>query len=152
MPKRRPASNLTIKKTTVMRIDKAVPHDSEIMKNAKATGEGPPNWDGVYDVWFGGGTWHESRRGIEDPNVSVGIMIELLAASAIGRPSNSLALLFDDQLHYFCTRKDIFGPESRSTPPKAIRNGQLIKFAYREENEDHIKIVANSLNILGDPK
>lgn len=147
MPKRKPASNLTIKKATVMRIEKAVPHDPAILANPAG---GTPCWDGVYDVWFGGPSWHASARGVDDPGESVGVLIEILAASAIGRPSNSLALLFEDNLYYFCTRRDIFKDSGRSTPPKAVRGNQLIKFAYREQNEDHIKLVADTLNILGD--
>jgi len=129
-----------------MRILRVEPHDPTILANTTT----PGNWDGVYDVVFGADGMYKSTRGVEDPDASVGIVLELLAASAIGRPSNSMALFFENEVYYFCTKKDIFGEKGclngfaarSNTPPKAVRGGHLYKFAYREENQDNIALIS----------
>lgn len=154
MPKPK-ANKLTIKRSTLMGIDRVQPHDPTILANAL----GEPNWTNVLDVVFAAASMHASERGIEAPDRSVGVLLELLAASAIGRPSNSMALLFDEGLYYFCTTKDIFGDgksdglshrtRTSKTPPKAVRQGHLIKFAYRETNEEHVKLVIQTSTLFG---
>ena len=133
--------NLTFSRAMLVGIHKVEQHDPNLYHACGA------DWDRICDVHFTGETLRNSRD-LCNPHTSVGLVVEMKAASAVERPTCSQALYFEDEIYWFASWSDIFG-RSGSKAPCCRRNGRLIKFVYKCTNPYHRQMMLDLISEKG---
>lgn len=136
------ANNLTIKIHKFTCIKKVCPYETELVIL-----KGKPDTSCItHEVHLSHNTLTKSSQDINNPNHNIATIIWFGAASAIGRPSNSKALYYNDDVYYFLSWTDILGPKHRrQNDPRRQRNGLLIHYLQKVENERHRELITQQI-------
>jgi hypothetical protein len=83
-----------------------------------------------------------------NPSQKVGVLAYFTAASAIGRPSHSKALIYDDKLYYCMSHSDLYGSSADRTP-KSVLKGRLVHFLRLETDQTIVDLVFSKIDVAG---
>ena len=124
------ARNLSIKSYEIMGIHKICPYETLLQMGAEEKI--------MHEVHFSGTSYTMMQQNIADPNQDLAVMIWFSAASLVGRPSGSKALMHGDDIYYIITWTDILGSgHSNQADLRRSRDRRIIHFLQAVTDPDH---------------
>lgn len=130
-----------------MSVHKLVEHSAPYQ--TKALDLGDQNAMITHQVHFFGTSNSKSRKNLEDPDQKICCLVQFAAVSAIGRPSHSRGLVFENKLYYCPSWKELYGEPSSQRTPKTVVNYHLVNFLVIETNHANIELVLNTIGHFG---
>lgn len=152
------ADNISIKSHEFIGVDKVCPYETELIvqgprravggqvKNTRRHLSDPLEQKITHEVRMCANSITKAKEYVVDANVKIALVIWFSSASAIGRPSHSKSLVFEDEVYYFLTWTDILGKgHGRENDPRRIRDKKLINYLQMVENERHKQLIFDQI-------
>ncbi len=130
-----------------MSVHKVVEHKAPY--ETKALDLGDQNAMITHQIHFFGTSNSKSRENLADPNQKVCCLMQFAAASAIGRPSHSRGIVFEDKLYYCPSWRELYDQPNAQRTPKKVVKGHLVNFLVEITNPEYVELVLNAIGRFG---
>ena len=146
------ATNLNVKSHQIIGVHKVCPYETEILSmGPRFTHHGKvyqsyrsvcPHTEITHEIHFVSRRYADSIQNVGSPQQDVAMIVWFGAASAVGRPSSSKAVIFGDDVYFLLTYTDILGSgHGKQSDLHRVRNNRMVCYLQLVANPDHKQLI-----------